>query len=174
MFTPPYDLTPDRFFRAMAPIALEVAARVPGLYPEVLLAQWADEASWSPLGCCQGVAGASGLFNFAGISQGGAILDYGSPYEFIDAYCEWIAPAPPAIDYYQAVRTAASVQAQAVALGASPWAGSHYNNSGGGPGSDLLAILNANAALIAQHLQAARTGLAAAAGVNISGWSPTP
>jgi hypothetical protein len=48
------------------------------------------------------------------------------------------------LDYYRGVRAAQGYQAQCLALGESPWAASHYNASGGQPGSDLVEIIRAN------------------------------
>lgn len=103
-----------------------------GLMVSVILAQWANETGW----------GSSPYFtdghNPAGISPGGVVAAYPS----LDAgVAAWIQTMD--LPYYDAVRSAQGRNAQAVALGESPWAGSHYDN-GSGPGSMLIEIINEN------------------------------
>jgi hypothetical protein len=103
-----------------------------GLEVSVILAQWANETGW----------GSSDFFsqghNPAGISPGGNVAAYPSLEAGVDA---WISTME--LSYYNGVRAAEGRQAQAVALGESPWAGSHYDN-GNGPGSMLIEIINEN------------------------------
>jgi hypothetical protein len=103
-----------------------------GVLVSVILAQWACETGW----------GSSDFFsqghNPAGISPGGQVAAYPSLDAGTDA---WIQTMD--LSYYDGVRGAGGWNAQCVALGQSPWAGSHYDN-GNGPGSILLDLVKEN------------------------------
>lgn len=104
-----------------------------GVLVSVILAQWACETGW----------GSSDYFsqghNPAGISPGGVVAAYPS----LDAG-ELAWEQTMELSYYDGVRGALGWNAQCVALGESPWAGSHYDN-GNGPGSILLDLVKENA-----------------------------
>lgn len=110
------------------------AAADTGLWTSVVLAQWADETDY----------GTSRAFllgnNFAGVSGAGVVLSYPSQAAGLQAYIDTMNDAD-----YNAVRAAkaAGARDQAVALGESPWATSHYEAIGGGPGSALVGIIDA-------------------------------
>lgn len=111
----------------------QLAETKTGVPWQTILAQWADETGWG-----QAPAFANG-FNFAGVSPGGRVAVYPDLMSGLAAYVATLTQP-----IYATVRNAApqGPVAAAQALGASPWAASHYNDSGGGPGSDLVAILD--------------------------------
>lgn len=93
------------------------ASKATGVLPSVILAQWGCETAW----------GTSSDFvdghNFAGISSGGVVIAYPNYPAGLEAYIEVLNLA-----IYEPVRAAAAdgPDAEAKALGASPWAGDHY------------------------------------------------
>ncbi len=105
------------------------ASKARQLWPSVVLAQWGIETAW----------GTSEAFvnghNFAGVSSGGKVLAYANYAEGLAAYI-WVL----GLDYYAAVRAAhdEGPVAQAHALGASPWAASHYRAAGSDVDGSLL------------------------------------
>jgi hypothetical protein len=103
-----------------------------GVLVSVILAQWACETGW----------GDSDYFtqghNPAGISPGGQVAAYPS---LAAGEAAWVQTME--LEYYDGVRAAVGWNAQCVALGQSPWAGSNYNN-GDGPGSILVALISEN------------------------------
>lgn len=118
-------MTPSQFFAAAAPFA-KWAHMDTGVLEGVVLAQWADENGfvWPPPGNNPGNVGNTlhgGMVNYANITQG------------VAAYIQTMQ-----LGYYKAVRAAQTWQAQAVALGESPWAAGHY---GSPPGSALVDII---------------------------------
>ncbi len=107
-----------------------------GVWPSVVLAQWADETAW----------GTSKAFakghNFAGVSKNGQVIAYANYPEGLAGYVWCLKLA-----LYDPVRAAhdAGADAQALALGASPWAAGHYIADGSTePGSALVAIIADN------------------------------
>jgi hypothetical protein len=140
------------FLTEMLPEAHAVSVRT-GVDVEVLLAQSAVETGW----------GTSPAFvegkNPAGISPGGELARYPS----LAAGCQaWgdvlLEPA------YADVRQAASADAQAVALGQSPWAASHYA-AGDQAGGLLLAVVHATVApWLSRHALAAAPPVAVTVG----------
>lgn len=112
------------------------ASRATGLDTSVILAQWADETAW----------GSSSAWvdghNYAGVSPGGHIASYASPAAGLDAYIATMNGSP---QFGPRVRTGATPSAQCELLGSAHpvWAASGYNN-GAGPGSALIAIIEAN------------------------------
>jgi Mannosyl-glycoprotein endo-beta-N-acetylglucosaminidase len=111
----------------------QAAASQTGVPWQTILAQWADETAYGTSAAfTQG-------YNFAGVSPGGSVASYPSLAAGLAAYVQTLSSP-----LYASVRNAASggPVAAAQALGASPWAASHYDASGGGPGSDLVAILD--------------------------------
>ena len=124
------------FWQSVAPLAVSVAAQVPGLYPQTLLVQWGDETGYR-------TAGVPGYQNnLAGISPGGSLAAYRSRAAFGRAYIVTILSP-----LYGAVRSAGSVVAQLYALGRSPWASGHYA-VGGVDGQALVDIYQQNRGLL--------------------------
>jgi len=97
------------------------AAKATGVLPAVILAQWGCETAW----------GTSSAYvdghNFAGISSGGVVIEYPTFAAGLAAYVDVLNLA-----IYEPVRAAAAdgPVAEAKALGASPWAGDHYEGDG--------------------------------------------
>jgi Mannosyl-glycoprotein endo-beta-N-acetylglucosaminidase len=102
-----------------------------GVLPSVILAQWGIETAW-------GSSLAWTLqHNPAGIGWNGhAYTTYPTIAAGIAGWVSTIFQPD-----YDAVRAAKGRQAQAIALGRSPWAGSHYIAPPGGPGSALLDVI---------------------------------
>ena len=115
------------FFHAYASLA-EEAAKQAHLLPETVLVQWAIETDF-------GQSHAAQKNNFAGISRNGHVLSFPDKTAFVAAYAKTMGLA-----WYAAVREADTPEAQMSALGASPWASSHYAEPGGAPGSSLIAV----------------------------------
>lgn len=153
-------MKPEAFFAAIAPMVKDIEAALdkegrPGLPPNLVMAQAAIETGWNPMGCNQGMPGWRGAWNFSGISNAGKILNFASVAQYVAAYVRTIA-----LSYYtgcfteDAVAAATALGASnwrtyvplaeraAMALGASPWAGSHYELPGGEPGSALAEIIS--------------------------------
>jgi hypothetical protein len=134
-------MTAAGFIEQMAPAAV-ACGRAVGWWPSVVLAQWCDETGFGT--SWQWIHGN----NPAGISPGGQLADYPT----IEAGCgAWVSTA--LAHYYDGVRAAypEGADAQAVALGASPWAAAHYDGAWWAgqvptlrPGIDLLSIIRAN------------------------------
>lgn len=139
-------MTPAQFIASLGPWA-KWCAKQPGvgLFPSVILAQWALETGW----------GSSEAWihghNPAGISGGGHPLAYPGVQAGMDAYVETIR-----LSYYDAVREARAkgAEAQARALGASPWDAGHYGGADA-PGSVLVTIMQE------QHLEQQLDGVEA-------------
>ena len=130
--------TPEQiqaFYEAMAPYAKGVAQKVGGILPQTILVQWADETGY----------GTSRAFleghNPAGISFNGHLITFQSLEQGVSRYQQILQ-----IDagWYRPVCQAEGVTAQLKALGASPWAASHYTTAGGEPGSVLVSIWEAD------------------------------
>lgn len=120
------------FWQSVAPLAVSVAARVPGLYPQTLLVQWGDETGYNAAGGPPN--------NLAGISPGDRLAAYRSRASFARSYVVTIKSP-----LYAAVRQAPDVVDQLYALGRSPWAGGHYIARGSTvPGSALVDIYQQN------------------------------
>jgi len=124
------------FWQAVAPTARAVASQVPGLFPQTLLIQWADETGFNPTGT------PPGSWNLAGISPGGHLAHYRSLQAFMRAYVATIRSP-----VYAPVLAAPSVVAQLYALGQSPWASGHYA-LGGVPGQALVDLYRANQGVV--------------------------
>lgn len=122
------------------------ASKQTGVLTSVILAQWADETRY----------GTSSAFtqghNFAGVSYSG-VSSFPDEPTGLAAYVKTLQ-----LSYYDGVRSASGSQAQARALGRSPWAASHYDFNGylaagspadgtwqsPNPGIDLLSIISQN------------------------------
>lgn len=106
----------------------KIASSKTGLYTSLILAQWIDETGWGGpdwyVRC-----------NPGNISENGLTIVYPSLYAGVNAYINLIN------NQYPNLRTGATPQAQAIRLGASNWASSHYDITGGGVGSDLINII---------------------------------
>lgn len=126
-------VTPDEFWPVALPCAQEAHAAT-GVLTSVILSQWADETAY-------------GGPNWTVYCNPG---DIGDPDEGGQTTFPTLAAGVAAYialmndPLYAAVRQAVGWQAQCVALGESPWAASHYDESGGGPGSDLVSIIEDN------------------------------
>ena len=113
----------------------KTASAATGFLPSVILAQWANETNWG-----RSPAWVYG-HNFAGVSPGGALAGYPTIATGLAAY---IATAnSPLYNPVRAAKPAGSI-AQARALGASPWAGSHYEDLAGVVGQALVDLIVAN------------------------------
>lgn len=126
------------FFSEVA-VDAQTASAATGVLPSVILAQWADETGY----------GTSSAFlsgnNYAGVSPGGSVGSYPSKRDGLSAYISALNQ-----HYYDPVRLAKGSNAQAIALGQSPWAGSHYDYADYSaglplrPGVDLVTIIQTN------------------------------
>jgi len=119
-------MTPAQFFAQAVPWARLGSART-RVHPSVALAQWADETGfrWPAPGN-----------NPGNVSPGGSVASYASVAGGVSAWVQtMLLPA------YSGVRGAQGWQAQCYALGASPWAASHYDADGPPPGEDLVKIV---------------------------------
>jgi len=110
----------------------QAAELATGVLVSVILAQWANETDWGTSPAW--VVG----HNPAGISPGGVIARYPSVRAGVSAYIATMFDPD-----YGPVRAALGWNAQAVALGRSPWAAGHYDN-GDGPGSSLVELIREN------------------------------
>ena len=128
------------------PYVTQVAAAT-GLSPCLFLCQWADETGFGSCtncskSCCNNWAGiCSDCYGCPNFGQGQYCTYPGGLQGFTEGYIAYIKGS----GHYGSVLATAgqSLHAQMVALGESPWAGSHYNN-GGGPGSSLWTIWQDN------------------------------
>jgi hypothetical protein len=102
-----------------------------GVLTSVILAQWANETGYG--GVDWSVYHNPGN---VGDPAAGGQTTYPTLQAGVDAYISTML-----LPYYAAVRSASTWQTQCAALGASPWAASHYGNP---PGEDLVQIINAN------------------------------
>jgi hypothetical protein len=133
----------------MAPYAQDVAQKVGGILPETILIQWADETGY----------GTSRAFleghNPAGISFNGHLITFQTLAQGIARYQQILQ-----IDagWYRPVCEAQGVVAQLKALGASPWAASHYTAAGGEPGSTLVSMWESDQTEIAKALAGDQAG----------------
>lgn len=125
---PPADSREQAFVNQVLAYA-QVVSRESSVLVSVILAQWADETAWGT-----SEAWVDG-HNPAGISPGGVIASYPSISEGVDS---WLATILDPL--YNDVRLATGWNAQALALGESPWAAGHYE-LGGVPGAALVAII---------------------------------
>ncbi len=122
------------FIADLASDAEDAGAEI-GFYPSVVLAEWANETDW----------GTSPAFvsghNLAGVSTGGVIAPYPDLAAGLRAYVETAN-----LSLYDSVRAAraAGPYRQALALGASPWAASHYADVVGHVGQALVDLIVAN------------------------------
>lgn len=123
-------MTPSAFWPEALPWAQQ-AHQQTGVLTSVILAQWAIETAyggpdWSPRNNPGNV----------GDTQEGGQVDYPTLAAGVAAYVRTME-----LGYYDAVRAATTWQAQALALGESPWASAHYASAGGGPGSALVWVI---------------------------------
>jgi len=123
----------ESFIQEAKGIAGLIRALEPRLYASVLVAQMADETGW----------GTSELYrsahNAAGITIGPPTYHYAVYPTWDDFAKGYVATIHNGL--YGAVLAADSAEAQARALGASPWAASKYESVPGVPGSALLEIM---------------------------------
>jgi hypothetical protein len=125
------------FFTTYLASAQQSAAQT-GWLVSVTLAQWADETNYGA------TLGGPDVWNFAGVTDPstGNLFSYPSEQAGLASYVQTAN-----LSYYTAVKAAAGsgAEAEATALGKSPWAGGHYDsNNTGHPGVDLIDIINSN------------------------------
>ena len=134
-------MTPAEFVAKYQPIADQCSARAKGLDPNVILAQFAIEtatvAGWGTSPLCVDHLNLAGISHFNGWANSGGFCSFPTLDDFVVAWGQVINNG-----LYDGVLNSVneSADAQATALGASPWAASHYND-GNGPGSSLIAIM---------------------------------
>jgi hypothetical protein len=121
-------MSTNPFFAEALPYAKQAHAAT-GVLMSVILGQWADETGY-------GGYDWSVLHNPGNVSPNDAEGSYPTLQAGVDAYISTMKQSD-----YAAVRSAKDWRAQCVALGQSPWAGGHYDATGGGPGSDLIDIV---------------------------------
>lgn len=120
------------FLASVTPDAQIASART-GVPVAVILAQWAIETGWgtSPA-WLQGN-------NYAGVSYGGSVNSFPDRAAGLAAYINVMNQSD-----YATVRSAGGDAAAAAALGASPWAASHYADASGVQGSLLDDVITEN------------------------------
>jgi hypothetical protein len=126
--------SPASFWPEALPWAQEAHAAT-GVCISVILAQWGIETAyggpdWQPPRNNPGNVGDT---------QEAGQMDYPTLAAGVQGYIACML-----LGYYVGVRDAVGWYAQAVALGNSPWAASHYALAGGGPGSELVSIIQAD------------------------------
>jgi hypothetical protein len=122
------------FIAEALPLAREGSVGT-GVRVSVIVAQWIDE-TWDPDTQSPGPDWTV-RHNPGNVSPGGVEGSYDT---LEDGLAAWIATMNGPI--YRPVRAAPTAAAQAMALGASPWAQSHYMAAHGPPpGSDLLQLM---------------------------------
>jgi hypothetical protein len=121
----------DAFVNTYAPYA-ETAAAQTGLNAQLILAQWGNETNYGTHFTEKNNIGNVGVYG------GGPNPSFATVADGVQAYINEInSPVMASVK----ATAGQSLQAQAAALGASGYAGGHYND-GGGPGSSLLADSN--------------------------------
>jgi flagellum-specific peptidoglycan hydrolase FlgJ len=132
----------EDFFTSMAPYAAK-ASSATGVPIPVILAQWGLESAY----------GTSEVYknnnNLAGIKHVSSSIDSGispsgySKYNSLDQFVQDYVRVM-SISYYDNVRQAGTVDGAVSALGASPWAETHYRDSSGQAGGNLMSVIEAN------------------------------
>jgi hypothetical protein len=117
------------FFTAALPYAQQEFAAT-GVHTSVVLAQWADEQGYRW----------PAMYNNPG-NVGDPVNAGQVGYPTVEAGVQ-ASINTMLLGYYTGVRAAVGWLAQCYALGQSPWAGGHYDASGGPPGQDLVWIIN--------------------------------
>ena len=122
------------FYTKLWPYCLQ-CAKGTGLSPCLFLCQWADETEY---GTCTDCPPAAGCNNYSGINGTGC--DGYQAYSSLSAFANGEIAVLHQSNFASVLAAAGeSLHDQMIALGSSPWAGSHYNN-GSGPGSVLWQI----------------------------------
>lgn len=121
------------FVDEMTPYA-EQASKATGVNELLILAQWGNETAWG-----QHWAEANNIGN-VGVYAGGPNQSFPTLQAGVNAYItEMLSPV------MAKVRAAPTLQAQAIALGESGYAGGHYEDeNNNGPGSALLDTINSS------------------------------
>lgn len=122
-------MSQQSFVAQMTPYA-QYAAAATGINADLILAQWGNETAWGSSYAEKNNVGNVGVYG-GGPNPSFPTLDAG-----VGAYINFINGN----SRYDSVRQATTIQAQAVALGASGYASGQYND-GSGPGSSLLSEL---------------------------------
>lgn len=139
-------MTKQEFLNAWGPYA-QLASEKLNIKPSVILAQWAYESAWgtSDLSIRSG--------NMGGIKHTANSIDYGSTgalgyADYKMDKSKFVADYVRVLSYnahgYDKVRANGSWLDQAVWLGRSDYAESHYNDSKQGVGYDLVQMIQAN------------------------------
>ena len=123
----------DAFLAEALPYARRASAAT-DVRVSVVLAQWIDE-TWDPATQSPGFDWTV-RHNPGNVSPGGVLATYATLDEGVAAWVETMLQP-----VYRPVRAAPSATVQAGALGASPWAESHYMAHGPPPGSDLVDLM---------------------------------
>ena len=134
------------FWENMAGQAVEANELEPRLNEAVILIQWAIESDYGTSSLCLT------SHNYAGITTGDGktFLTYATVGDFVKAYVKEMH-----LKYYTLVLQSDDFMAQAHALGASPWAGSHYEGNTGTEGGLIVEIYNEQREYIMAALKAA-------------------
>lgn len=126
------------FFSTMQPYAAKASAAL-GIPVGVILAQWANESARGTSTLAKSsnnFAGINHSANSIAIGSDGVFAKYQSKDQFVQDYIRVMS-----LSYYDTVRSegkSGDVMGTIRALGASPWAGSHYGYSAAGePGQNL-------------------------------------
>lgn len=132
------------FFKKMAPYASKARSKIKsGIAESIILAQWANESAYGKSELAKNANNFGGTKKVASSIASGSYTigsnvyaKYASIDQFVDDYVRIMN-----LSYYAAVRAKddGDISGQAVALGASPYAGSHY-----GGGKWLLDIIAGN------------------------------
>jgi hypothetical protein len=150
---------PQAFIPSVAPVALAIHELETRLFPEALIAQFADETGWYDGGCNGGRPDLPGRNNLAGISPDGKIANYPDLEAFAKAY---VATIQQDAYGYPAVLAAKNPDAQMLAFGRSEWSTGHYTRNGV-EGGTLVAIYDENRTLIESAVAKAMAAAAAEA-----------
>lgn len=132
-------LTASEFKAKYGETAAACSARCDGLDENVILAQFAIETGWGTSPLCLDHNNLAGISHYNGWANAGGFCSFPNLNDFAVAYGQVMNNG-----YYSevlaAAKSGASADAQAEALGNSPWAASHYELNGQKGGS-LIAIL---------------------------------
>lgn len=121
------------------------AAHLTGLNRWTILTQWALETGWADPNSTAGWDNLAGIIYHGQYANANGFTRYPSLEAFVEDYSAVLHQGNMHVVLAAASQ---SIEHQLVALGESPWAGSHYNN-GGGPGSSLVSLYHSTLAPLA-------------------------
>ena len=139
-------MTPADFARVYGALAARVAHDHPHLFPRLILAQWGIETGWGSSSLAVNHHNLAGIRWYGRAAQvehlGGTPGKAGTGFAGYASFDTFAADYGYVIGlpYYNAVRAATDIYAQARALGASPWDAGHYLAGGVAGGSIIRAI----------------------------------